>query len=150
MPNVHGDIELRIVGRAPTGEILEAAKADARIVVTGTVQDMTVEHQAADIFIAPMISGSGIKNKILQAMACGLPVITTPACVRAFPETPAGVLVGDNAEQMVTIIERLIGSEVERSQLGRDGRAFIEKNWSWEQRTEKLVKICADVKEGVL
>ena len=145
MPKIHHNIELRIVGREPTAEIIEASKAGDRIVVTGTVRDMVAEYQSADIFIAPMISASGIQIKILQAMSCGLPVIATPMCLKAFPETPEGILTGDNVDQIVNIIERLIGNETERKQLGCKGRMFIEKKWSWEQRTEALVRICPDV-----
>ena len=145
MPKIYHHVELRIVGRDPTAAITEAAKADDRIVVTGTVRDMAAEYQAADIFVAPMISAAGIKIKILQAMSCGLPVIATPMCVKAFPETPEGILTGDNVDQIVNMIERLISNETERKKLGSKGRMFIEKNWSWEQRTEALVRICHDV-----
>jgi glycosyltransferase involved in cell wall biosynthesis len=145
MPQIHHHVELRIVGRDPTSAIVEAAKADDRIVVTGTVRDMAAEYQAADIFVAPMISAAGIKIKILQAMSCGLPVIATPMCVKAFPETPDGILTGDTTDQITNIIERLISNEAERRELGRKGRMFIEKKWSWEQRTEALVRICHDV-----
>lgn len=145
MPKMHHHVELRIVGRDPTAEITEAAKADDRIVVTGTVRDMVAEYQGADIFVAPMISAAGIKIKILQAMSCGLPVIATPMCIKAFPGTPEGILTGDNVDQIVNMIDRLISNETERKQLGFKGRMFIEKDWSWEQRTEKLVKICNNV-----
>jgi glycosyltransferase involved in cell wall biosynthesis len=146
MPDLHcNNIELRIVGRDPAIRIIEAAKSDARIVVTGTVRDIIEEYQAADIFIAPMISGSGMKIKILEAMSCGLPIVATPQCVNAFPEIPEGVLVGDTADQIVSIIKRLVSDEADRKQLGCKSRMFIEKNWSWEQRTEKLVTMCRDV-----
>jgi glycosyltransferase involved in cell wall biosynthesis len=128
MPKIRHHVELRIVGRDPTPAIIEAAKADDRIVVIGTVRDMVAEYQAADIFIAPMISGSGIQNKILQAMSCGLPVVTTSVCVKAFPETPEGILTGNNVGQIVNMIERLISDETERRELGHKGRMFIEKN----------------------
>lgn len=145
MPKIHSNVALRIAGRDPTTAIIEAAKADNRIVVTGTVHDMVAEYQAADIFVAPMISGSGIQIKILQAMSCGLPVITTSMCVKAFPETPEGILTGNNVDQIVDMIMRLISDETERRELGHKGRMFIEKKWSWEQRTDKLVRICHDV-----
>jgi len=145
MPKIQSQVELRIVGRDPTPAIIDAAKDDDRIVVTGTVCNMVPEYQAADIFIAPMISGSGIQNKILQALACGLPVIATPMCVEAYTEKPAGILVGDNTDQIVNMIERLMGNETERRELGHQGRMSIENKWSWEQRTEKLLKICRDV-----
>ncbi len=147
MPKIHHPVELRIAGRDPTAAIIEAVKADDRIIVTGTVRDMVREYQAADIFVAPMISAAGIKIKILQAMSCGLPVIATTMCVKAFPETPDGILAGDTVDQIVNIIERLISNEAERQELGCRGRMFIEKEWSWEHRTEKLVKICSDAIE---
>ena len=147
MPEIHHHVELRIVGRDPTTAIIEAAKTDDRIIVTGTVRDMVAEYQAGDIFVAPMISAAGIKIKILQALSCGLPVVATPMCVKAFPETPDGILTGETTDQIINLIERLIINEAERKQLGHRGRMFMEKNWSWEQRTEKLVKICSAVKD---
>ncbi|MEK7211201.1 MAG: glycosyltransferase family 4 protein, partial [Patescibacteria group bacterium] len=145
MPKIRHKIELRIVGREPAAAVIEAAKADDRIIVTGTVQDMVAEYQAADVFIAPMISGAGIQNKILQALSCGLPVVATSMCVDAFPETPDGVLSGDTADQIANLVEKLIENQTDRKQLGGRGRMFIEKNWSWENRTERLAKMCSDV-----
>ena len=66
-------------------------------------------------------------------------------CVDAFPETPDGVLSGDTADQIANLVEKLIENQTDRKQLGGRGRMFIEKNWSWEHRTERLAKMCSDV-----
>lgn len=145
MPNIEEDIEMRIAGRDPALEISNAAQKDSRIVVTGTVDDMAIEYQEADIFIAPMISGAGIQNKILQALACGLPVITTSICADAFEEIPAGCLVANSIGEMIESIKSLLHDKKTRYELGQMGKKFIEKNWSWQHRTGTLLNLMSEV-----
>jgi len=145
MPNIKENIELRIAGRDPAFEITDAAQKDTRIVVTGTVKDMAQEYKQADIFIAPMISGAGIQNKILQALACGLPVITTSICADAFEEFPVGSLTANSLDEMIEAINNLLQDETMRRELGLLGRKYIENEWSWQRRTCLFLDLMARV-----
>ncbi len=145
MPNIDEDFELRIAGRDPALELFNAAQQDPRIVVTGTVENMVQEYQEADIFIAPMISGAGIQNKILQALSCGLPVITTSICTDAFSDVPGGCLVVNGIDEMVNSITNLLHDQSLRHKLGLNAREFIDENWSWQHRTYALLNVISEI-----
>jgi glycosyltransferase involved in cell wall biosynthesis len=145
LPKIKNDVELRIAGRDPAHAILKASRHDQRIVVTGTIDNMVDEYHLADIFLAPMISGSGIQNKILQALACGLPVVTTPICAAAFDAIPDAILVGNNTTEIVKIAVKLIEFRELRKELGSSGRVFIEEHLTWKKRAEKMYQIFSEV-----
>lgn len=70
---------LVIAGAAPTEAMHAAAKRDARVQVTGFVEDPAVVFGAAWTFVAPIRLGAGVKIKVLEALGAGLPVVATPA-----------------------------------------------------------------------
>ncbi|MCP4357371.1 MAG: glycosyltransferase, partial [Chloroflexi bacterium] len=89
------DVQLWIVGKDPVGPI-RAMATDSRITVTGFLPDIRPYLCRATVSVSPLRYSVGIQNKILEAMACGLPVITTSQGCKAL-ETQAGrhLLVAD-------------------------------------------------------
>src|SRR5512145_3328973 len=70
-------LEVLIVGRDPSPALMQKARQSAHVTVTGFVDDMRPYLERAAVFAAPLRYGSGIQNKILEAMAMAVPVITT-------------------------------------------------------------------------
>jgi glycosyltransferase involved in cell wall biosynthesis len=138
LPLLPGHVRLRIVGKEPTPDIVAVGRRTPRVEVTGFVEDMAAEYRRAALVAAPIISGSGFRNKLLEAMACGLPVITTSLAVGAFGHTPPGVIVADDPEAFAAAVNRLLHDAAERQALGDAARAFILSGWSWSARTERL------------
>jgi glycosyltransferase involved in cell wall biosynthesis len=145
MPLVRSQVELRIAGREPVEAIREAAKGDPRIVVTGTVPDMAAEYRDADLFVAPMISASGMKIKILQAFASGLPVVTSRLGVESFGQEVPGVVLAESAAEMAAAIDRLVADSSYGEALGAAARTFIMNGWSWSARTRRLLTIIQEI-----
>ena len=78
---VRPDTQLVIVGREPDPRVLGLAALDG-VDVTGAVDDIRPWLQSAQVFVCPMLSGTGIKNKLLEAMASGLPCVATPLALQ--------------------------------------------------------------------
>jgi len=71
------EITFYIVGNDPHPEIQKLSK-DPSVVVTGFVEDIRLYLPKSSVFVCPYIYGSGMKNKVLEAMAMGKPVVSTP------------------------------------------------------------------------
>jgi glycosyltransferase involved in cell wall biosynthesis len=125
------DVKLLIVGKDPVREIQQFA-ADPRITVTGTVPDFPPYLQKATIAVAPITYGAGIQNKVLEAMACGTPVVTTPQAVSALEIVPGqDAVVAAEPEMMGRKIVDLLADPGRQARLGENGRAYVESRHHW-------------------
>jgi glycosyltransferase involved in cell wall biosynthesis len=78
----HPEMILKIIGRWPTAELEKAAAQAKGIELVGPVEDVTPYYVEAKLFLAPMFSGGGLKNKFLESFSAGTPIVTTPEGVR--------------------------------------------------------------------
>lgn len=138
LPLVRGDVRIRLVGKTPAPEVLALSGVDDRVEVTGAVADMTHEYQRAHLLVAPIDLATGSKCKVLEALACGLPVVTTPAVLDTFGVTP-GTLAADSAAEFASAIDRLADDVAYRESLGRAGREHVVSHYSWRSRTARLL-----------
>src|SRR5690606_7643252 len=76
---------LLFVGANPVRRIRALAEDDPRVVVTGSVPDVRPYLWDARVAIAPLFTARGVQNKVLEALAAGLPVVTTPAVADGLP-----------------------------------------------------------------
>ena len=143
LPLLPSALRVRLVGRDPSSTLLRRGADDARIDITGEVADISAEYRNAAIFTAPIVSGSGFRNKLLEAMASGLPIVTTSLAVESFGRVPPGVLVGDDPHAFADHVTTLVNDPARRHALGNAARAFVERGWAWEQRTERLLAALA-------
>ena len=135
------DVKLYVVGKDPTPEITEAGK-NPNIIVTGTVDDMRPYLQKATIAVAPVVYGAGIQNKVLEAMACGVPVITTPqsaSAISAIPDEEFCIASGpvEFAEKTV----QLINNPARADQIGHAGYTFLRRNHDWMSISDRLEEV---------
>jgi glycosyltransferase involved in cell wall biosynthesis len=137
-------IKIWIVGNNPTKEIQDLASD--RIEVTGYVEDTLPYLQNSYISIAPLRFGAGMKGKIGEAMAAGLPVITTSIGVEGMKLTHGqNVLVADTPEDFVNCIISLNENEELYSQIAGNGQEFIRSKYSEEAVTGIIKRIFSDV-----
>lgn len=106
--------------------------ADRDIIVTGYVEDLRDYYHRCTVFIAPLVTGSGIKNKVLEAMAAGIPVVTSSIGIDGINvEDGKHVIIANNLLQWNSgILNLLCDSELCR-QLSINGREYIAANYDW-------------------
>lgn len=124
------DAVFTIIGRDPTPEIFALAD-DARIRVSGTVEDVRPLVAAQSVMVVPMREASGIKNKLLEAMAMGKAIVTTPQGLGGIDARPnQDLLVGANADELAAACVTLLRDAGLRERLGKQARTWaLEHSW---------------------
>ncbi len=134
-------VKFYIVGRNPSGYI-NGLKENPDIVVTGSVVDVRKYLAKGSIFITPMISGTGIKNKILEAMSMELPVVSTSIGISGIDSTDqVHYLRADTPGEFKNNVVKLINDKQLRKKIGLDARLFVEKNYSWKTSMTRFDEI---------
>lgn len=132
--------KLWLVGRHP-GPALQSIK-DPGILVDTQVRDIRQAYAQADVMIAPMRLGSGTNIKVLEAMAMGLPVVTTSVGAEGIKaQSGKQVLIEDDPDRFAAAVCRLLENEQQRKKIGSAGRALVKKNFDWKKIGQKLDKI---------
>ena len=91
------DAVLQIVGAHPTAAVKALADLNCGIEVTGEVPDVRKYLWGSAVSVAPLLTARGVQNKVLEAVAAGLPVVTTPVVAAGLPEEvlPACIVTGE-------------------------------------------------------
>lgn len=148
MPHVwqhRPDARLQIVGKDPTRDIL-ALGQHANVAVTGTVPELPPYLQKATLAVAPITYNAGIQNKVLEAMACATPVVTTPQATASLQLTPGqDVLVAEQPAEFAQQIVSLLNNPHQQFQVGQAGRAYVETYHNWTTVAQKLEGIYREV-----
>jgi glycosyltransferase involved in cell wall biosynthesis len=135
------DVKVQIVGKDPTTSISKMAK-NPNILVTGTVPDIRPYLQGAALAVAPITYGAGIQNKILEAMACATPVVTSTRAMSALLAKPGrDLLVAESVNEFADAVLSLLNNARLRQEIGQAGREYIEKNHDWVKITARLEEI---------
>lgn len=135
------EISLIIAGANPPKPILNLSKIKG-ITVTGFVDSMAEVLNQASVAIAPMQSGSGMQNKILEAMACELPIVTTSlglGSIKARSEKE--IFIADNPEEFAEKIIYLLENPQLANEIGQKARDFVIQNHSWESTANQIEDI---------
>ena len=138
------DVELLIVGRDPLPELIEAASELSGVTVTGAVDDVRPYLERATVYAAPIRFGAGQQNKLLEAMAMEIPVVTTSVGTDGLwvgAEAPP-VITENEVDDMSRQVLRLLEDADERERLGTAGRSYIVRNFGIEQCGEALERLC--------
>lgn len=120
-----------IVGLNPPPEVRSLAGTPG-VVVTGAVPDVRPYYARAAVCVAPLRMGRGVQNKVLQAMAMGLPVVTSSVGRRGLEAEPGEHLyVADEPAAFAAGVVHLLTTPAAQQAMGRRGRAFVEAHHAW-------------------
>ena len=139
--------QFQLVGSRPHRQVLALANIEG-VNVTGFVPDVRPYLAASTLVVAPLKIARGVQNKILEAMAARVPVLTTPeAAAGLAPEGRESLFIADRNPE--TFLSRLIET-LENPQSMREksaaARLFVEQNASWEKTGEILASLLSGEK----
>lgn len=133
-----------LVGSSPSKAVVDL-KSD-KVFVTGWVEDMKEYYAKSRVFIAPMQIGTGLQNKLLEAMAIGLPCITTSLANKALKSKPnEEILVADDKQNLANYIIELLSDQELHDKISLNGNSFVKLNYSWQTSVKKLYDLLRQV-----
>jgi glycosyltransferase involved in cell wall biosynthesis len=137
------DIRLWLVGNAPPPELL--ALQNKSVVITGRVPDVRPYLARALAFVSPLRLGAGIKNKVLEALAIGCPVVATPLSVDGIDVRHGYDALIADGDLLVESIVRLVNDAALQHQLAENGRRLIESHYSWDQVVSRYEQLYEEI-----
>lgn len=131
-----------VVGKEPDVELLQFQSESINII--GEVPDIRPYLHKAKVVVCPLMTGAGIKNKVLEAMACGKVVVSTPVGVEGIRGINGlHYIVCDNSSSFAEKVIEQLSNKGSHNAISRVARAFVEKRFSWENSVLLLEKIYA-------
>jgi sugar transferase (PEP-CTERM/EpsH1 system associated) len=132
---------LVLAGADPSLKVKALAQLDG-VEVTGWLNDIRTAYRRGSVFAAPLRIGTGLQNKLLEAMSMGLPCVTTTLANNALQaEANVSVLIADSAEGQAHALAELLTDRELRDRLRLAGRSFVKANYSWRETTRKLIHL---------
>jgi len=135
------DARFLIVGADPPQRVQQLAKLPG-VEVTGYVPRVQDYLARATVAVAPMQAGTGIQNKVLEAMAAGAPVVATPYALGGIEAVDGEhLLVAEDAEGLAEQVVRLLRDSALRRHLTRNARRLVEEKYTWERSVAMLEEV---------
>ncbi|MBI3754340.1 MAG: glycosyltransferase [Deltaproteobacteria bacterium] len=134
------DARFYVVGNKPPEEIKRIGEKDKDVIITNFVKDIKPYYLRASVFAAPLFVGGGIIVKILDAMAAGLPVVTTTVGnegIEAIPDRD--IVIADEPEDFANKAVILLRDESLWKRFSENGGAFARKKFAWDGIVENMV-----------
>jgi sugar transferase (PEP-CTERM/EpsH1 system associated) len=135
------NIRLLLAGADPAKKVQVLANQKG-VELRAGLRDIREAYGTGKIFFAPMLIGTGLQNKLLEAMAMEKPCVTSDLANKALMATHGeNILVGENPEDYAKLISDLMLNADLRTRLGENGRKYVQENFSWESSTNELAQL---------
>lgn len=137
------EVTLTIVGRNPSRQLRDAAKAATGVAVTGTVDDVRPYIRRGSVYVVPLRIGGGTRLKIFEALAMGKAVISTTIGAEGLPlEEGVHILRADEPAAFAEKVLDLLRDQAKRRALGTAGRRLMEQEYSWSRVAQDFERHC--------
>jgi glycosyltransferase involved in cell wall biosynthesis len=142
---------LTVVGKAPPADFVQlAAQNPDKIRITGYVTDLTPFVEQSAILVVPVRAGSGMRVRILEAFARGIPVVTTTIGVEGIKARHENqLLVADEPDDFSQMTVRLLRDGELQQRLAENGRILAERRYDWRTALKKMDAVYARVRAKV-
>jgi glycosyltransferase involved in cell wall biosynthesis len=148
-PDVLGrcpDATLAIVGSDPPAWLVEAARREPRLTVTGWVPDVSPWLDAAEVVICPLTVGGGVKVKVLEALTRGCAIVATPIALQGLRHLPDGAVIECvDPANLAEVCVRLLDSLCERARQRARATVAARQLPSWDLAADTLAGAWNDV-----
>lgn len=135
------DIYFLVIGGGWSSQLNSLKMIDG-IQFSGYVDNLAKTLAECHIAVAPMLTGSGMQNKVLEAMSCGIPVILTEKAKGDISlEDNVNCLLANSESEIMSAVKYLIVNPEKRIKLGKMSRAYIEENHDWEKINNQVSNI---------
>ncbi len=135
-----------VVGRGPTPDMLELAERDPSIEITGRVDDVKPYLDRSDVFVCPVRLGGGFRGKVLEAMASGVPVVSTRLGAEGLGARDGeNILLADSAGELADATVKLLTDAVLRARVAANARELMVEHFSWQKGVEILEGVLEEV-----
>lgn len=142
-------LKFYIVGPSPPVYVRAQAARDNRLVVTGRVDDIRSWLHKAQVFVCPVRMGRGMRGKILEAMASGLPVVSTSLGVEGLSaQMGDNCFIADTPKIMRHYIKILLEDHALRARLAENARTMVNERFRWLKVIPQLEAVLLDVMRG--
>jgi len=134
------DLSILLAGARPHSRV--KALKNSNIFISGWMEDIRNAYGESQIFVAPLFTGIGQQNKILEAMSMQIPVITTSSVNNAIgAKKGEEILIADSALEFASQIKYLLENPSTAVKLGIKARDFILNNYSWDFQGKKVLSL---------
>ncbi len=138
------EVKLWIVGRYPPWEIKKYESGNIK--VSDNIDDIKIAYGNSDVLLAPIYGPGGTRYKILEAMAAGLPVVTTTRGIEGLnAKDGTDVLVRDSVESLAKATIDVLIKENLANKLATNGKKLIAQNYDWKEISQKLDNLYEEV-----
>ncbi len=140
------DLKCFLVGEGAGREMKKLPDKDSRIIVAGHIDDLRPYREQAAVFINPMRLGSGLRIKVLEAMATGLPVVSTALGMAGIPaQNGVNCFVADTPELFAQSIDWLLTDKQLAENMGRAAKETVQKKYDIRSTATELEQILKEV-----
>lgn len=140
------DTKLYVVGQHTPKNIVNYASLNQNIIFTGYVKDVKEYLYTCTIFICPLRIAGGTRLKILEAMAAGIPVVSTLIGAEGLNITHnENILIADTPEEFAEATIKLLRNHKLRERIAHNARIFVEENHQWKKIADDLIEVYEDV-----
>ncbi len=130
-----------IAGSNPNNEVKKLSRLDKNIKITGFITDIRDAYLKGSVFIAPMFIGSGLQNKLLEAMSMKIPCITTDLANKSLNATKKEIMIAENEEEFAEKCIALFNNKEKTLNLIENGYKFVKSKYDWKKSTSKIIKL---------
>ncbi len=130
-----------IAGSNPNKEVKKLSKLSKNIIITGFMTDIREAYEKGTVFIAPMFIGSGLQNKLLEAMSMKIPCITTKLANKSLNAAENEIMIAGNEHEFAESCVKLFNNKEKSLNIIENGYKFVKSKFNWEESTNKINKL---------
>lgn len=132
------NIVFKIIGQKPKQELYNLSKDKKNIIITGFVEDVKKELLSANIMVCPIKISAGLQNKVLEAMALGIPVIASPQVALPISKDITVLPQADTLDEWITNILEIMTNSEKRYEISYKSRQYVMNYFNWNTEVEKI------------